>query len=64
MDYLSFALRAVLIKLEKDVSSEGKEPFDFVKQWWTRPEQNGVGCDLKGAVFAKNPNLWGDIILL
>lgn len=32
MDYLSFALRAVLIKLEKGVSSEGKEPFDFIKQ--------------------------------
>lgn len=41
MDYLSFALRVVPIKLEKGVSAEGKELFDFIKQWWTC----GVGCN-------------------
>lgn len=48
MDYLSFVLRAVSIKLEKSVSTDGKETCDFIKQPITRRGQNGVGYDLKG----------------
>lgn len=32
MDYLSFSVRVVSIKLEKGVSTEGKKLFDFIKQ--------------------------------